>query len=141
VIPADTDDIKKEYEILINELTQYNPELLDKRRVLAISKSDMLDDELIHEMSFSLPADIPYVFISSVTGYGISALKDLLWRELNADDMVSQFSVSRDSIVHRKLDVVSLHFDEDEEDVPDEFDDLYDESEDDDDANYFEEDF
>jgi len=90
-----------------------------------------------------LPADIPYVFISSVTGYGISALKDLLWRELNADDMVSQFSVSRDSIVHRKLDVRSLHFDEDEEDVSDEFDDdLYDESEDDeDDTDYFEEDF
>ena len=143
VIPADTDDIKKEYEVLLNELTQYNPELLDKRRVLAISKSDMLDDELIHEMSFSLPADIPYVFISSVTGYGISALKDLLWRELNADDMVSQFSVSRDSIVHRKLDVRSLHFDEDEEDISDEFDDdLYDESEDDeDDTDYFEEDF
>ena len=143
VIPADADDIKKEYEVLLNELTQYNPELLDKRRVLAISKSDMLDDELIHEMSFSLPADIPYVFISSVTGYGISALKDLLWRELNADDMVSQFSVSRDSIVHRKLDVRSLHFDEDEEDISDEFDDdLYDESEDDeDDTDYFEEDF
>jgi len=143
VIPADADDIKKEYEVLLNELTQYNPELLDKRRVLAISKSDMLDDELIHEMSFSLPADIPYVFISSVTGYGISALKDLLWRELNADDMVSQFSVSRDSIVHRKLDVRSLHFDEDEEDVSDGFDDdLYDESKDDgDDTDYFEEDF
>ncbi len=142
VIPADADDIKKEYEVLLNELTQYNPELLDKRRVLAISKSDMLDDELIHEMSFSLPADIPYVFISSVTGYGISALKDLLWRELNADDTVSQFSVSRDSIVHRRLNVESLRFDEDEDDLPEEFDDLYGESEDDeDDANYFEEDF
>lgn len=142
MIPADADDIKKEYEVLLNELTQYNPELLDKRRVLAISKSDMLDDELIHEMSFSLPADIPYVFISSVTGYGISALKDLLWRELNADDTVSQFSVSRDSIVHRRLNVESLRFDEDEDDLPEEFDDLYGESEDDeDDANYFEEDF
>lgn len=142
VIPADADDIKKEYEVLLNELMQYNPELLDKRRVLAISKSDMLDDELIHEMSFSLPADIPYVFISSVTGYGISALKDLLWRELNADDTVSQFSVSRDSIVHRRLNVESLRFDEDEDDLPEEFDDLYGESEDDeDDANYFEEDF
>jgi len=143
VIPADADDIKKNNEVLLNELTQYNPELLDKRRVLAISKSDMLDDELIHEMSFFVAGRYSLRFYFIRHRLRISALKDLLWRELNADDMVSQFSVSRDSIVHRKLDVRSLHFDEDEEDVSDGFDDdLYDESEDDeDDADYFEEDF
>ena len=68
VVPADAEDIHEEYNILLNELTRYNPELLDKRRVLAISKSDMLDDELMHEISYDLPK-IPYVFISSITGY------------------------------------------------------------------------
>ena len=66
VVPADAEDIHEEYNILLNELTRYNPELLDKRRVLAISKSDMLDDELMHEISYDLPK-IPYVFISSIT--------------------------------------------------------------------------
>ncbi len=83
MIPADSDDITKEYEILLNELRKYNPELLDKGRLLAISKSDMLDDELIDEIKTDLPKNIPHVFISSITTYGITELKDLIWEELN----------------------------------------------------------
>ncbi|MFT6134683.1 MAG: GTP-binding protein [Cyclobacteriaceae bacterium] len=81
MIAADSADIKKEYEILVNELEQHNPELLDKERILAVSKSDMLDEELIDEMKDTLP-DIPYIFISSVTGQGLDALKDQLWHRL-----------------------------------------------------------
>lgn len=83
LIPADSADIRKEYEILLSELTQYNPELLDKKRILAISKSDMLDEELQTALSNELPADLPAVFISSVTGKGIMALKDLIWKNLH----------------------------------------------------------
>ena len=82
MIPADSDDIENEYRILLNELKQFNPELLDKKRILAITKSDLLDEELKKEISNSL-AIKPFVFISSVAGEGISALKDLLWKELN----------------------------------------------------------
>ncbi|WP_395091036.1 GTPase ObgE [Vaginella massiliensis] len=83
MIPADADDYKKEYEILLNELRKFNPELLDKARVLAISKSDMLDDELKAEIKAQLPKDIETVFISSVANQGITELKDLLWKKLN----------------------------------------------------------
>ena len=82
MVPADSMDIKKEYEILVNELKEYNPELLDKKRLLAISKSDLLDQELIDEIEPDLPK-IPYVFISSITGMGILKLKDLIWNSLN----------------------------------------------------------
>ncbi|MDR0659611.1 MAG: GTPase ObgE [Prevotellaceae bacterium] len=83
MIPADSQDIANEYKILLNELKQYNPELLDKKRALAITKSDLLDDELEKEIKQYLP-DIPYVFISSITNKGISELKDLLWKEMNS---------------------------------------------------------
>lgn len=82
MVPADSDDIKKEYAILLGELQKYNPELLDKERVLAISKSDMLDEELMGEIEQDLP-DIPYLFISSVSQMNIQALKDLLWKILH----------------------------------------------------------
>ena len=84
MVPADSDDIKKEYKILLNELRQYNPELLDKSRVLAITKTDLLDEEMISEIKNDLP-NIPYVFISSVAQTGLSELKDLIWKELNKD--------------------------------------------------------
>jgi GTP-binding protein len=74
----------KEYEILINELRMYNPELLDKRRVLAITKSDLLDSELIDAIRPTLPEDLPAVFISSIANTGITTLKDLLWRAINS---------------------------------------------------------
>ena len=137
VVPADADDIRKEYEILLNELTLYNPELLDKRRVLAISKSDMLDDELMYEISLDLP-DIPQVFISSITDFGITALKDLLWEELNAEDNVPM-SVARDPLVHRDLAVKMLDFGEEEE-IP--HDDTLEDEEEllDEDGFYYEED-
>lgn len=84
LVPADTDrTIEKEYNILLNELTAYNPELLDKPKILAISKSDMLDDQLEREMSEQVPKGIPYLFISSVTGKNIQQLKDLIWKEIN----------------------------------------------------------
>jgi len=84
MVPADADDIKKEYEILLHELRKYNPELLDKKRILAISKSDMLDEELKQEIEKELPTDIPHIFISSYTGENLDRLKDLLWQELNS---------------------------------------------------------
>jgi GTP-binding protein len=84
MVPADSKNIKQEYDILINELKMYNPELLDKKRVLAISKSDMLDEELMDEIRNDLP-DIPRVFISSITGNGIVTLKDMIWKVLNFD--------------------------------------------------------
>lgn len=83
MIPADSKDIKNEFHILLNELRKYNPELLDKRRILAISKSDMLDDELRAEMKKELPEGIPAVFISSVTEQGLTELKDLIWKNLH----------------------------------------------------------
>lgn len=113
LIPADADDIYEEYRILLNELSNYNPELLDKRRILAISKSDMLDEELIVEISKTLP-DIPYIFISSLTNQGIMPLKDLLWRELNADGDYRKTA----EIAHRNLDIKSLEFEEGDEALP-----------------------
>lgn len=83
LIPADSKDHVKEYDILVNELREYNPELLDKERILAISKSDMLDDELKAEISELLPKDIPHLYISSVAQLGLMELKDLLWSKLN----------------------------------------------------------
>mgnify|MGYP001415915132 FL=1 len=83
MVPADSDDIAKEYKILLGELQKYNPELLDKDRILAISKSDMLDDELIAEIKEELPTDLPSLFISSVAQQGITELKDLIWKQLN----------------------------------------------------------
>lgn len=83
MVPVDSKDVKTEYDILLNELKKYNPELLDKKRLLAISKSDMLDEELISELKKELPANIPHVFISSVTNKGITELKDLIWKHLH----------------------------------------------------------
>lgn len=82
MIPADSPEIGREYEILLNELTQYNPELLDKQRLLAITKCDMVDEHLMEEMKRELPPQIPSIFISSVSGYHIEQLKDLLWNTL-----------------------------------------------------------
>ena len=83
MVPADAGDIKKEYGILINELKLYNPELLYKNFILAITKSDMLDDELTELLKSDLPEDIPTVFISSVAGKGLTELKDIIWEQLN----------------------------------------------------------
>lgn len=85
MVPADAEDYAKEYEILLNELVKYNPELADKDRILAITKADMLDDDLTEEIRQQLPQDVPHVFISSVAGKNIMQLKDLIWEKLNAE--------------------------------------------------------
>lgn len=110
MVPADSDDIRKEYEILHNELVKYNPELVGKSRVLAITKSDMLDEELIEALSEELPEGIPHVFISSITGMGITELKDLLWKELNKETFHEV-----ESIVHQNIDVSTIELDDDDD--------------------------
>jgi GTPase len=82
MVPAESNDIKKDYGILLRELDQYNPELLDKQRILAITKCDLIDEQMEQEMVAGLP-DIPHVFISAVTGKGLPQLKDMLWKHLN----------------------------------------------------------
>lgn len=91
LIPADADDIRKQYDVLLDELRRYNPELLDKQRLIGISKSDMLDDELQAEMKEQLDKDlegIPYLFFSSVAQQGLIELKDQLWGMLNTDQKI-----------------------------------------------------
>jgi GTP-binding protein len=88
LVPADADDIKKEYEILLDELRRYNPEMLDKDKLIVVSKCDMLDDELKAELKSQLDKDFkgtPYMFISSVANQGLTELKDKLWEMLNVD--------------------------------------------------------
>ena len=103
MVPADSDDIRKEYDILLNEVRTFNPEMLDKQRVLAITKSDMLDQELMDEIEPTLPEGIPHLFISSITGLGVTALKDILWAELNKES-----NKIESTIVHRPKDVGRL---------------------------------
>ena len=105
MVPGDTDDIKKEYEILLNELKQFNPEMLDKHRVLAVTKCDLLDEELIEMLQETLPNDLPVVFISAVTGQGLDDLKDILWKELNSESNKLQEITSEDTLVHRDKDM------------------------------------
>lgn len=100
MVPADADDIAREYQILLNELEQFNPQLLDKHRILAISKCDMLDDELIEEIRPTLPEGVPAVFISSVSGMGITELKDTLWRAVTDDSN----RLATVDIAHQALD-------------------------------------
>jgi GTP-binding protein len=83
LIPADSQDHAKEFDILISELQQFNPELMDKNMLIAISKSDMLDDELKREIAKTLPKAVPHLFISSAANQGIVALKDALWNMLS----------------------------------------------------------
>mgnify|MGYP000351646950 FL=1 len=125
MIPADSDDIKKEYEILHNELVKYNPDLVNKSRVLAITKCDMLDEELMKEMEKELPEGIPHVFISSVAQFGLTELKDILWNELNKETFHEA-----EKIVHKNIDVSTLQFDDD--------DDFTYQEEEDDDEDYVE---
>ena len=105
MVPGDTDDIKREYEVLLNELKQFNPEMLDKHRVLAVTKCDLLDEELMDMLREHLPDDLPVVFISSVTGLGIQELKDVLWTELNSESNKLQDITAEDTLVHRDKDM------------------------------------
>ena len=139
MVPADSDDIRKEYEILLNELSTFNPEMLDKQRVLAITKSDMLDQELMDEIEPTLPAGVPHVFISSVSGLGISVLKDILWEELNKE------SNKIEDIVHRPKDVTRLQQElkdmGEDEDIIYEYEEEADDDDEDIDYEYEEEDW
>ena len=106
MVPGDAEDIRKEYDILLNELATFNPDMLDKQRVLAITKCDLLDEELIDMLEETLPDDLPHVFISSVTGFGVSVLKDILWNELNKENIHAE--LSKDNMVHRAKDMNKL---------------------------------
>ena len=121
MIPADSDDLQKEHDILLNELQQYNPELVEKQRILAITKCDMLDEELLAEIKTRVPKDIQTVFISSLSGQGITELKDLIWTEINKE------SNKVVEITHRPMQIVQHDIEEDdidEELEEDEDDDL-----------------
>ncbi|MBR4378669.1 MAG: 50S ribosome-binding GTPase, partial [Prevotella sp.] len=108
MVPGDSTDIKKEYELLLNELRKFNPEMLQKHRVLAVTKCDQLDDELIEMLKHDLPEDLQVVFISSVTGMGINELKDILWKELNAESNKIQGVIAEDTLVHRDKELSYL---------------------------------
>ncbi|MBQ0073470.1 MAG: GTPase ObgE [Prevotella sp.] len=108
MVPGDTDDIKKEYELLLNELAQFNPEMLNKHRVLAVTKCDLLDEELMEMLKETLPEDLQVVFISSVTGFGLEELKDILWKELNSESNKIQGVIAEDVLVHRDKELSYL---------------------------------
>lgn len=108
MVPGDTDDIKKEYELLLNELEKFNPDMLQKHRVLAVTKCDLLDEELMEMLKETLPEDLPVVFISSVTGFGLNDLKDVLLKELNAESNKIAGVIAEDTIVHRDKDLSYL---------------------------------
>lgn len=135
MVPADTDDIKREYEILLNELATFNPEMLDKQRVLAVTKCDLIDDELKGMLAPTLPEGVPCVFISAPTGDGIQELKDTLWEALNSEEN-RMAAVKREELVHRNYDARMIA-----SDFADWEADYTDEPMDDEDYNYEEFDF
>lgn len=108
MVPGDTDDIRREYEVLLRELEQFNPGMLDKHRVLAVTKCDLLDEELIDMLKADLPSNLPVVFISAVTGFGLDRLKDVLWTELNSESNKLQAISEGGSIVHRNREASRL---------------------------------
>lgn len=108
MVPADTDDIAHEYNVLLGELRQFNPDMLDKQRVLAITKCDLIDQELIDMLEGSLPDDLPHVFISGVSGLGLQQLKDMLWKELSSEKNRLETDWSTEHLVHRSKDAGEL---------------------------------
>ena len=138
MIPADSEDIMNEYNVLLGELTRFNPELADKHRVLAVTKCDLIDGELQAMLEENLPDDIPHVFISAVSGSGLQVLKDVLWNEINNESNRIAADCLSERIAHRPKNSEDLRsalavFDDDEldyeyEDIPD--DDISDEYDD-----------
>lgn len=108
MVPGDTDDIKREYEVLLNELRNFNPEMLEKHRVLAVTKTDLLDDELVEMLRETIPDDIPVVFISAVANKGLDELKDVLWKELNSESNKLKEITAEDTLVHRDKEMSSF---------------------------------
>jgi GTPase len=137
LVDCEEQSIKNSYEILLNELKQFNPEILDKKRILAITKCDLIDEELKEMLKQDLPEDIPSVFISAPIQEGIAELKDLIWKELNSEsNKIAMSAGVTDSLVHRNMDMRTLSadfagWDEDElvdeqaADDPDEDDIIY----------------
>ena len=122
MVPGESDDIKHDYEVLLGELSKFNPDMLEKHRVLAITKSDLLDDELIEMLKEELPDDLPTVFISAVTGQGLDELKDTLWKELNSESNKLAEITAEDTLVHRDKEMSAfkqemLDEDADEDDI------------------------
>lgn len=108
MVPGDTDNIKKEYEVLLNEVGSFNEGLLNKHRILAVTKSDLLDEELEEMLKADLPDDLPVIFISAVAGKNIQQLKDIVWEELNSESNKLQSVAEGGSIVHRDREVEYL---------------------------------
>ena len=130
MVPADSNDIAADYKILSEELAQFNPDLVDKPRVLAVSKSDMLDDELKAEIEKTLPLGVPHIFISAVTGYNLDKLKDMLWEEITSESN----RIDSGKIIHRPLDVRHRVQEEDEfifeaEPMPEDDEEFFDDEE------------
>ncbi len=118
MVSADTGHIAEDYRVLLSELEQYNPELASKKRILAISKADLIDDELAEMLKVELPNDLPTVFISSITGKGLMELKDLLWAELNKQDLHDV-----DQLLSQSLDLSRFTWDDEEDMDISEYDD------------------
>ena len=117
MVPGESNDIKHDYEVLLGELKKFNPDMLEKHRVLAVTKCDLLDDELISMLKEELPDDLPVVFISAVTGYGLDELKDVLWRELNSESNKLAEITAEDTLVHRDKDMGAFQQEMHDEDV------------------------
>ena len=135
MIPADSDNIKKEYEVLLGELTRFNPDMLDKHRVLAITKCDLIDEELQTMLEDNLPDDLPHVFISGVSGMGLQTLKDILWTELNNESNRLEADYLSERIVHHSKNLEELNSEImalGDDDFDYEYEDTDDDSEDDD---------
>lgn len=120
MVPADTEDIRHEYDVLLGELEKYNPELLDKQRVLAITKCDIIgqDEELIEMLKEGLPDDIPVIFISAVSGYNTQELKDILWREMNSESNKIAAVTTSENILRTAKTIThfSYQYEDDEDD-------------------------
>lgn len=118
LIPIDSEDINNEYNVLLHELEQFNPQMLDKHRVLAITKCDLADEELIKDTAAHITAGIPVIFISAVTHYGLDRLKDALWSELNSESNKLE-AIQTEQLVHRHREVQQLDPDVEEEPIDD----------------------
>lgn len=118
MVPADADDITHEYEVLLNELATFNPQLMDKQRLLAITKRDLLDDELVGMLSAELPKDVPHFFISAVAGQGLTQLKDALWEAMNSESNKLALDTPNErhaTLVHQDKDLTRLQIEMEEE--------------------------
>lgn len=111
LVPCESENIRRDYDILLNELKKFNPQLLEKQRILAVTKCDLIDSELMDMLRADLPDDVPAVFISAATGYGLDQLKDVIWHELNSESNKIKEISAADTLVHRSMDVKKIEED------------------------------